>query len=268
MKRYALTLILATGLLGGCGGGADSGPAAPKLEMRVYNVPPDQTETLIRTLNSVFAADEKTALGKVSSPTPGQLVVLAPTNLHGSIEASLRELTKTQATKESQPSAKSESPLRLSFWSVDAVPENGADDPALAALAPALDEARKQLGIVHFELRDHISGVSSPGQSVSRSWTGSGASDSAPIRELRYTLRKNADAWTLDLSFGDQVPVTRTSNGQTNVQYLATGTQTTTSVHPGQTLVVTQNPVPDSNGDASVQITRLYLVRVDAVPAP
>lgn len=271
MNRYGLILILAAGLLGGCGGGADSGtPYAPKLEMRVYNVPPEQTETLSRTLNSVFAGDEKTVLGKVSSPAPGQLVVLAPASLHGSIEASLRALTKEQATKENTTPAKADGPLRLSFWSVDAVPENGADDPALAALTPALDEARKQLGIVHFELRDHVSGVSSLGQDVERSWTGSGTArvPAAPVRELRYTLKSGSPSLMLNLNFSEQVPVVQTLNGVSSVSYLATGANTTTAIAPGQTLVVTQNPVPDSDGTAPVPITRLYLVRVDAVPAP
>lgn len=270
MKRYPLALILAAGLLAGCGG-ADPGPAnAPKLEMRVYDVPPDQTEMLSRTLNGVFAADEKTALGRASSPAPGRLVVLAPANLHGSIEESLRKLAKEQTARENPAPARIDGPLRLSFWSVDAVPENGEDDPALAALMPALDEARKQMGIVHFELRDHVSGVSSLGENVERSWTGSGTQRvaAAPIRQLTYTLKDGSPSLMLNLDFKEQVPVVQTMNGVTNVNYVATGANTTTAVAPGQTLVVTQNPVPDSDGAASVPITRLYLVRVDAVAAP
>jgi hypothetical protein len=269
MKRYLLALFLAAGLLAGCGG--DAGPAnAPKLEMRVYDVPPDQTETLSRTLNSVFASDEKTALGKASSPAPGRLVVLAPASLHGSIEASLRALAKEQAVRENPAPAKVDGPLRLSFWSVDAVPENGADDPALVALMPALDEARKQMGIVHFELRDHVSGVSSLGENVERSWTGSGTqrAAAAPIRQLTYMLKSGSPNLMLNLDFKEQVPVVQTMNGITNVNYVATGANTTTAVLPGQTLVVTQNPVPDSDGTASVPVTRLYLVRVDAVTTP
>ncbi len=266
MNRYFLALFLATGLLAGCGG--DAGPAnVPKLEMRVYDVPPDQTETLSRTLNSVFASDEKTALGKASSPSPGRLVVLAPASLHGSIEASLRTLAKEQAARANPTPAKVDGPLRLSFWSVDAVPENGADDPALVALMPALDEARKQMGIVHFELRDHVSGVSSLGENVERSWTGSGTQRvaAAPIRQLTYMLKNGSPSLMLNLDFKEQVPVVQTMNGLTNVNYISTGANTTTAVLPGQTLVVTQNPVPDSDGTASVPVTRLYLVRVDAV---
>lgn len=264
MNRYGLILILAAGLLGGCGGGADSGTAdAPKLEMRVYDVPPEQTEMLSRTLSSVFAGDGKTALGKVSSPAPGRLVVLAPANLHGSIEASLRALTKDQPPKEAP--AKVAGPLRLSFWSVDAVPENGADDPALAGLAPALEEARKQLGIVHFELRDHVTGVSSLGQSVQRNWTGTGPAGTAPPRQLGYTIRPDGGAWSVNLDYRDSIAVVRTRNGIADASFAETGAQTTTAIAPGQTLVVTQNPVPDSDGAAT--ITRLYLVRVDVVPA-
>lgn len=269
MNRYGLILILATGLLAGCGGGADSGATgAQKLEMRVYNVPPEQTETLSRTLNNVFAGNnEKTPLGKVSSPAPGQLVVLAPANLHGSIEASLRTLTKEQtAAKQNPAPSKIDGPMRLSFWSVDAVPENGEDDPALTALTPALEEARKQLGIVHFELRDHVSGVSSLDLPVERSWrgVGNGPEAAAPVRNLSYTLKSGAPGLMLNLNFQEQVPIVQRVNGVSSVNYVATGANSTTSILPGQTLVITQNPVPD--GDGTATITRLYLVRVDAVP--
>lgn len=268
MKRLVLALFLVVGLLAGCGGGDSGASNAPKLEMRVYDVPPDQTETLIRTLNSVFASDEKTALGKATSPAPGRLVVLAPASLHGSIEASLRALAKEQAAKDNPAPAKADGPLRLSFWSVDAVPENGADDPALVALMPALDEARKQMGIVHFELRDHVSGVSSLGQSVQRSWTGTGPAGTAPPRMLGYTINADGGAWKVSLDYRDSIAVVRTRNGVPDASFSETGAQTTTTIAPGQTLVVTQNPVPDSDGTASVPITRLYLVRVDAVTNP
>jgi hypothetical protein len=270
MQRFLFVLVLALGTLCGCEGGHGDG-GAQKLEVRVYQVPPDSTNALMQTLNKVFETGDKTALGKVSSPSPGQLVVLAPASLQGSVEASLRALTKDQPappTSALATASKSDAPLRLSFWSVDAVPMSGDDDPTLTTLAAPLDEVRKQLGAVHFELRDQVSAVSSPGQSVDRSWLGAtGAVGSPQVKQLRYTLKKNAADLSLTINFGDQIPVP--TGGGAPPHYLSTGTDTTTTIRLGQTLVVTQSPIPDneSPGGAANSLTRLYLVRVDEVPA-
>lgn len=271
MNRYlsAAALALAFGLLAGCSG---DGPAAgegalPKMEVRVYTVPPEQTEMLGRTLNEVLATGGKSGLGKVSSPAPGQLVVLAPANLQGSVEASLRTLTAGgPAPAATATATKPGEQLRLSFWSVDAVPENGPDDPALASLQPALDEARKQLGIVHFELRDHVSGVSGPGQQVRRTWVGTGVANAALNRDLSYTLRENATSLSLELTYTEEVARVEMQGGQPLIRSLPTATNTTTAVRLGQTLVITQNPVTESDGTNSIVTMRLHLVRVDAVP--
>ncbi|MET0225174.1 MAG: hypothetical protein ABW187_01915 [Dokdonella sp.] len=263
--------MLALTALGGCDG-SHGDAAAQKMEVRVYQVPPDSTNALMQTLNKVFETGDKASLGKVSSPSPGQLVVLAPASLQGSVEASLRALAKDAAAAvQGTPhtASRPDVPLRLSFWSVDAVPLTDADDPTLAALTAPLDEVRKQLGTVHFELRDQVSAVSSSGQSVDRSWLGAtGVAGSPQVKQLRYTLKSNPGGdLSLTINFGDQIPV-QTGNGG-GPQYLTTGTSTTTTVRLGQTLVVTQSPIPDneSPGNASSSLTRLYLVRVDEVPA-
>jgi hypothetical protein len=268
MPRILIVLALALLALGGCDGG--HGDAAQKMEVRVYQVPPDSTNALMQTLNKVFETGDKTTLGKVSSPSPGQLVVLAPASLQGSVEASLRALAKDAAPIEGTPHAanRPDAPLRLSFWSVDAVPLTDADDPTLAALAAPLEEVRKQLGTVHFELRDEVSALSSPGQPVDRSWLGAtGLGGSPQVKQLRYTLKKNAGDLSLSINFGDQIPVP--SGGGNAPHYLSTGTETTTTIRLGQTLVVTQSPIPDNEapGGTSNSLTRLYLVRVDEVPA-
>ncbi|MEP7042480.1 MAG: hypothetical protein ABI843_05425 [Dokdonella sp.] len=251
MQRIFILLALTLGALCACGGN-DAG--AQKMEVRVYQVPPDSTNALVQTLNKVFETSEKSTLGKVSSPSPGQLVVLAPASLQGSVEASLHALTKDLPTGMGAAATKPDLPLRLSFWSVDAVPEAGDDDAALAALAPALDEARKQLGAVHFELRDQVSGVSSAGESVSRTWPGG--------KSLMYELKRKGGELSLAVTLNDVIG--------TPGHYSATGGTTTTWVRPGQTLILSQIPVPDSEaGNASpANLTRLYLVRVDEVAAP
>jgi hypothetical protein len=272
MQRFLFVLVLALGTLCGCEGGhGDAG--AQKMEVRVYQVPPDSTNALMQTLNKVFETGDKTSLGKVSSPSPGQLVVLAPASLQGSVEASLRALAKDLPAGAGTNAAvgKPEGPLRLSFWSVDAIPEAGDDDTALAALAPALDEARKQLGAVHFELRDEVSGVTSVGKKADRSWVGVAAANGSPLpKQLEYSLTRNAADFELSIGVSDQIPVRKTENGQSIVQYMTSVINTTTAVRLGQTLVLTQSPIPDSESSAATPgtLTRLYLVRVDEVAAP
>lgn len=260
LRIPALTVLL--GLLGACGGEAAHDA---KMEVRVYAVPAEATATLVQTLNKVFDAGDKPALGKVTSPAPGQLVVLAPASLQGSVEKSLRELAG--ATAATPASAAPEPTMRLSFWCVDAVPEAGADDASLETLLPALEEVRRQLGAVHFELRDLVSAVSSPGETVERSWVGTSiAGVTPPQKQLAYTLRRHADDYALDIRIGDQVGLAHSVNGTTTVQYLASGANTTTSVRPGQTLVLAQSPIPDNDASATpASLMRLYLVRVDAV---
>jgi len=269
MQRFLFVLVLALGTLCGCEGGHGDG-GAQKMEVRVYQVPPDSTNALMQTLNKVFETGDKTALGKVSSPSPGQLVVLAPASLQGSVEASLRALAKDQPAAAAAPSTTPDAPLRLSFWSVDAVPETGDDDPALSDLGPALNEARKQLGAVHFELRDEASGVASLGKTSERSWLGGAvAGSNPPMKQLQYTLTRTAGTLELSINFGDEIPVRHNENGQVSVQYSRAGVQTTTSIRLGQTLVLTQSPIPDieSSGATPATLMRLYLVRVDEAPA-
>jgi|GEM_PF-2337005 hypothetical protein len=272
MNRFlAAAAALAAVLLGGCNGGAPGAAAAPKMEVRVYAVPPEQTDALRETFNKVFSTSENAAIGKASSPAPGQLLVLAPANLQGSIEASIRSLTANR------PPAAEKAPgrqMRLAFWSVDAIPENGRDDLELDSLQGALEEARKQLGPVRFVLRDEIGAVSSPGQQVERRWLGAKLTNESgrPQRQLAYTLEDRGGGLMLNLHVVEQVPVMIARDGQNVVEYLDIGADTTTAIRPGQTLVITRNPIPKdavSTGEPTVsnRTTRLYLVRVDELPA-
>ncbi len=256
MTHRALVCVLAIAVLAGCGGRSD--PADPKLEIRVYAVPAGQAESLARTLANVLPAS-----GKVTTSTPDQLVVTAPASLHASIDKSLRELTRDAAPSSGGKAIPATTPMRLTFWSVDAVPENGPDDSTLQSLTPALDEARKELGIVHFELRDHVSGVSNLGERVQRTWASSGTQ---PERSLVYTINGGSPSPMLEIQLSDKVPITQRSGTYSNVAFANIGTETTTAIAPGQTLVLTQNPVPEGDGSSSVM--RLYLVRVDPVATP
>lgn len=259
MRHRWLIALCAAALLGACA--KPEGGDAAKMEMRVYHVPAEQTEALSNAIGNVLGtAYDKTSFGKVSSPAPGQLVVLAPASLQGSIESTLRDLTKAAAT-ESKTSPKDESPLRLSFWSVDAVPGNGADDATLASLAPALDEARKQIGAVHFVLHDQATSVSVLGRAVDRNWLGKPINGGALFNKLEYTIGKSTQGYSLTFRFSEQMP-------QSNGQYASIGNNTTTSIRDGQTLILTQTPlINDKSDDKPQATTRLYIVRVDEVKA-
>lgn len=272
MNRILLiATVLLVVLLSGCeSGGSAGGSAPPKMEVRVYTVPPEQTDALRETFNKVFSTTENAAIGKASSPAPGQLVVLAPANLQGSVESTIRSLT---TNKPAAPAQAAGQQMRLSFWSVDAIPENGRDDLELDSLQSALEETRKQLGPVRFVLRDEVGAVSSPGERVERSWLGAKLTNESgrPQRRLAYKIEDRGSGLMLNLSINEQVPIVLAHEGQNLVQYLDIGAETTTSIRPGQTLVITRNPIPKdavSTGEPTVsnRTTRLYLVRVDELP--
>jgi len=265
MRHRWLIALCTAALLGACA--KPEGGDAAKMEMRVYAVPAERTKVLVDAIGGVLGSfSDKISLGKVSSPSPGQLVVLAPASLQGSIESTLRDLTKANPV-EPEPASKDESPLRLSFWSVDAVSGNGADDAPLASLAPALDEVRKQMGPAHFVLHDQTNAVSSPGNNVSRSWLSRSYKDDDghPV-QLQYTLQQKAGGLTLSIQFSDSIPVTTRYNNTASVQYSNIGTNTTTAITPGQALILTQNPLP-GDAESKPTSTRLYIVRVDPVKA-
>lgn len=237
MRHRWLIALLTAALLSACA--KPEGGDAAKMEMRAYTVPAEQTNALSIALGNVLGtANDKTSFGKVSSAAPGQLIVLAPASFQGSIESTLRDLTKTDPAQ-AKSSVKNESPLRLSFWSVDAVPGNGADDPALKALMPALDEMRKQMSAVHFMLHDQMSGISDLDNNVSRTWFSRDVEDvNQPVR-LDYTLRQTSGRLSLGMDLFDQVPVTMHYNNVTKTQYQPITMKSTATIALGQTLVLT-----------------------------
>jgi hypothetical protein len=71
----------------------------------------------------------------------------------------------------------------------------------------------------------------------------------------------------LDLHIGEQMPVIQGGS----VSYVGITGNTSTAIRLGQTLVVTQTPIPRNamiNGEVSLadRATRLYIVRADQVP--
>ncbi|HET8941076.1 MAG TPA: hypothetical protein VFN13_03725, partial [Rudaea sp.] len=157
MKYATCMLALVALVLGGCGNlnPPSGGDNTAKMELRVYQVPPEHTQDLKHALQTNFQAgsDSKTPIGSVSSPAPGQLLVLAPSSLQDSIASSLKSLSGTaNSTTPATPPMQ----IRLQFWSVDAIAGAGVDGAELGGLSEALAQTRKSLGVVHFVLRDHV----------------------------------------------------------------------------------------------------------------
>ena len=130
-------------------------PADP-MELRVHAVPPVRTDDIRIALETSLSMGEgQTPLGRVSNTgQPGQLLVLAPESVQDGIGAVIAELGSGAPA---EPPTAADATVMLDIWSVDAIPEIGADDPSLAPVSTALEAARSALGKVRFQRRDALS---------------------------------------------------------------------------------------------------------------
>ncbi len=155
--KHAFRLIVATSLLvvlAACSASGndhgDSGAAA--MTLKIYAVPPAQTEQLRQSLGNALG---KTA--NVTVPAPGKLLIYAPAGAQASISAAISNLGES-GTAEAAPAQ-----VDLHFWVVDAQTGTGVDDPALKPLASALDAVRKNMGPLHFKLDQAVAAITSVG---------------------------------------------------------------------------------------------------------
>lgn len=260
--RFAtLACLLA---LAGCGGhGADNAQA--ELDLRLYAVPPDSTERVRGALERVLASEDKNRFARVSSPAQGQLLVLAPTELQGSIAAVVEALAR-----EPKDAGKAPAQIRLHLWTVDATPGNAPDDPALQPVRAALDEVRGALGgPMQFILRDSTTAVSGIGQKVDRRWPFRDDAHAAAnsINQLHYSTTAAREGVILAINVTQQIPVgSALPNGAPSEGYFDTGTETTMPVRLGQTLVLSQSSMPSAGGEnKAAALTRFYIIRIDPV---
>jgi hypothetical protein len=130
-------------------------PADP-VELRVHAVPSARADDIRIALETSLSMGEGQApLGRVSNTgQPGQLLILAPESIQDGIGAVIAELGKGVRA---EPPMTADDTVILDVWSVDAVPEPGADDPSLAPVSAALEAARGPLGKVRFQQRDALS---------------------------------------------------------------------------------------------------------------
>ncbi|MBR0345897.1 MAG: hypothetical protein IJI03_11630 [Rudaea sp.] len=269
MKRLIFAIALSSALLAGCSGDKPgTADGSIRLEMRVYQVPPEDTDAIVKTLFNVLGTGDK-GTGRASSPAPGQIVVLAPANLQDSIAQTLKSIKPAAKTKAEVAPAQQ---MRLDYWSVEALAGAGPDAPSLKELTPAFAELRKQLGDVHFVAVNHINGVSSLGEKVERSYPSNlGVSGNPTLSQLNYELNNRPEGLMLRITSGEQIPYYTSSGGAGATQYVNIGGTTTTLVRLGQILVLAQNfvPVNVANPSAGSRAIHLSLIRVDAInPTP
>lgn len=157
-RHIAVTALLVA--LTGCRNNTVQGST---MELKVYSVPPAQTEDLTRALNGSLI----TTKAHASVAMPGKILVYAPHETQASVGAAIDDLAKSTPA----PPA-TQTPLRVSFWMIDAHPGPGPDDPALAPMSDLLDGLRVAMGAQHFNLTENVSGISSEAMSQIR--TGGG----------------------------------------------------------------------------------------------
>lgn len=148
-RRFLPLLCLALSLAA-CDRGDPGQAARAATEVRVYEVPPAQTEALAEALNEVMDAGASAAIGHASSRIPGQLVVRAPAAVHASVAQSLEALTLASPAGE-------ETARTLRIWRVDVRrgPDEGLE--RMSGQEAALDALRKRFPGQGLVLADELS---------------------------------------------------------------------------------------------------------------
>lgn len=227
---YLIFLILFPLALGlsGCGAKGSAERNDSSLTLRTYTVPQGRAEDLSGTLNQVLGlGNYKHGVGRAWVAGPQQILVLAPTDMQGSIAASLKQILANDSDTAKSP------PLRLNAWIVDAYPGHGPADPSLKTIQPALENFAEDMGPAHFVAAHYFTAVSDVGAQT----------DMRPLAryELIYTLTRSEGG--LILKFGYSQPASA-NNGWVN----SLKGQVTAQV--GQSLVlglVSDRPTNDSS---------------------
>lgn len=264
MKRSMCIMLAGTILLSACGSPTTPQAAdkTTKLEMRVYQVPVEDTDMLRETLSKTLALGEKSGIGTVTSPGPGQLVVLAPASLQDSIGTTLKTIKPIATAKQDATAGKQ---LQLTYWNVDAIPGKGVEDPALGTLGETLAKVSQNLGDVHFQLNSRASGISSFGPQVNTTYSATGGTGSY-TGNLQYSLSPRPEGALLNISLTEISPPPAGSHA---TSFDEKRFSTAVIISLGQTIVLSDIPVLDSSvkSDAQAQgkTVRLNIIRVDEV---
>ena len=247
--KYALKLMLVSGLALGLGGChrhessatpvSDDGKASEPMNLRIYDVPPAQTDALAQSLAMALSPGGRAA---VTTPAPGKLLIYAPEAAQNSIAGALSSLA------DSKKDASAPSSLNLRFWIVDALQGDGADDATLNTLGDVLKAWRTSMGQAHFKL------VEATAASVREGGQGE------IVTDYRFAYNTSAPA-SGDIAIQlDIHNMQTTSHAQGLTQF-----QGQLTITPGQFVVLAQTPVAigEAAAGSDVPMARLLVMRVD-----
>lgn len=216
MTLYRWTAVVVFALLAGCQAPSDHGSGTvPEMSLKIYQVPPAQTDRLRTALSGVFGDSHS----RISIAAPGKLLIYAPRSAQASIGDALSSLEKTSPDTD-------DIPLEAYFWVIDARPGSGTDDAQLKPMEPVLAALRQSLGPMQFRLDQAV--TSTLGYGRRARLTGS---DGKTFSLLATPLHKSA----VDLQVDYQDAATRGSG----IHELSTRID----ARLGQTIVLGQAPI-------------------------
>lgn len=248
LVRYAAIGAMAALALAGCHAPASGRNGSAAMELKIYDVPPEQTTQLASTLNNVLGKGEN-----VTAPVPGKLLVYAPDTTQSSIARTLDVLGKAA----SAPAAPTQ--LVVRFWVIDGVPGTGEDDPALKDLTGSLASLRQTMGPLHFRL-NQIASLVDGGTGQSELNT----SDAPSMRNFIARVGSvRGDSARLELSYQDSA-MAGLRGLHTEID-TAFGQYIVLAQAPG-ICPATPNGLPASANCPDKPALRLLVVRVDRLP--
>ena len=229
---------------------SDGGQASPTMVLRIYDVPPAQTNVLSGALARVLNKN-----ASVTVAGPGKLLIYAPTDTQASIERAVASL------RDSSPAKAIATPVELHAWIISAEPGEAPDDPALKALDPSLAALRQTMGPSSFHLEQAISAAGSENHSSSLTLENQGSTQQFDFQVGAI----QGDVLSMDVSYN--MP---NGMGMVNLGHAMMGVQAHLDTRLGQyTLLAkapgscsTASPAPSAPCEKS---WRLLVVRADRV---
>lgn len=231
---------------------SDGGQAASSMALRIYDVPPAQTNVLSSALARVLNKN-----ASVTVAGPGKLLIYAPADTQASIEGAIASL------RESSPAKAMPTPVELHAWIINAEPGDAPDDPALKVLAPSLAALRETMGPSSFHLEQAVSAAGSENHSSSLMLENQGS-----IQQFDFQVGAiQGDVLSMDVSYnmpnGGGLAIANPSHAMMGVQaHLDTrlGQYTLLAKAPGG--CATASPAPSTPCEKS---WRLLVVRADRI---
>lgn len=193
-----LTMFALMPMLAACHS-SDGGQASSTMALRIYDVPPAQTDVLSSALARVLNKN-----ASVTMAGPGKLLIYAPADTQASIKDAIADL------RDSSPGKAQATPVELHAWIINAEPGDAPDDPALKALGPSLAALRQTMGPSSFHLEQAISAAGSENHSSSLTLKNQGSMEQFDFQVGAI----QGDVVSMDVSYNMPTGVSMTMLGQ------------------------------------------------------